>query len=384
MVDHGETTRKDRPYSREKEYVTLDQLFQYLQSFIIVQWILNIYNEIKHSNKNVEETFDKVEEGFKRAYVHSMDLYNRYQEINVNDQTKHLLETMLTFGVGIMVIMIRLNLTILIAIVTMLFNAILNGKTAMEHASKSTSNAQETARQLVTDLSEKVQQISRVSTGKVEEQANRILDEANRIAHSTMGVSLESDNTEKTPWNRFQDLSHRILENSKNCVGGFCWAQFDAQSIVQCLSDSISLADIVRKNKSWVAGKVGEVRTSLNELKVFLETEGKCLKKNPEEMLMRYLQRTSSVLPERLCMLEKTTGKVLNEQATNKLVTLISYIEKLNEKLMEADNVHELKDEVLKEAHDRLVDLLQWLTDHINCNDSSHTGNSESFDDELN
>lgn len=39
--------------------------------------------------------------------------------------------------------------------------------------------------------------------------------------------------------------------------------------------------------------------------------EGERLKKNPEEMLMRYLQRTSSILPERLRMLEETTEKVI-------------------------------------------------------------------------
>lgn len=70
-------------------------------------------------------------------------------------------------------------------------------------------------------------------------------------------------------------------------------------------------ADVVRKNKSWVAGKVGKLQTSVDELKVSLEMEGERLKKNPEEMLMRYLQHTSSILPERLRMLEETTGKVI-------------------------------------------------------------------------
>ncbi|MCP9260584.1 BMA-MDT-28 [Dirofilaria immitis] len=129
------------------------------------------------------------------------------------------------------------------------------------------------------------------------------------------------------------------------------------------------------------ADLVGELRTSLDELKVSLEMEGERLKTNPEEMLMRYLQRTSSILPERLRMLEETTGKVMSEQAASKLITLISYIEKLNEKLMEADNVHELKDEVLKEAHDRLIDLLQWLTDHMKYNGTAHVENLESVDD---
>lgn len=81
----------------------------------------------------------------------------------------------------------------------------------------------------------------KASTEKVEERANSILDEANRIAHSKMGVSLESSNSGSTPWTRLQDLSHRILENSKNCIGGLYWTQFDAQSIVECLSNSISL-----------------------------------------------------------------------------------------------------------------------------------------------
>ncbi|KAL3998720.1 Mediator complex subunit 28 family protein [Acanthocheilonema viteae] len=377
-----ETKRRDRPYSGEKMHTVVDDFIQYLCSLVIVQWILDIYNGIKYSSKNLEKTLDKVEEGFIVAYVHLLDLYNRYQQTNVNHQGKYLLESVLTFGLGIIVIMIQLNLTLLVAIITMLFNALLSGKEAFEQASRSTSKAQATARQVVTDLSEKVRQISRVSTEKVEEQANRILDEANRIAHSTMGVSPESDDTEKTPWNRFQNLSHRIIESSKNCVGGLYWMQFDAQSIVECLSTFISLADIVRKNKSWVAGKVGELRTSLDELKVSLEMEGQRLKKDPEEILMHYLQRTSSILAERLRMLEKTTGKFSSEQATNKLVTLISYIEKLSEKLVEADNVHELKDEVLKEAHDRLVDLLQWLTDHIDYNDSTHTENMESVNDE--
>uniref|UniRef100_A0A0R3S126 Uncharacterized protein n=1 Tax=Elaeophora elaphi TaxID=1147741 RepID=A0A0R3S126_9BILA len=383
MVDQSETRREDNPYSREKVQMILDQFIQYLSSLIIVQQILKIYNGIKYSSENLERTFGKVEEGFKVAYFHLLDLYSRYQQTNINDQAKNVWETMLTFGVGVIVIMIQLNLTVLIAIITMLFNAVLSGKEALEHASKSTSNARATARQMATDLSEKMQQISRASTEKVEEQANRILDEANRVAHSTMGVSPESNDIEKTPWNRFQDLSHRILENSKNCVG-LNWTQFDAQSIVECLSNSISLADIVRENKSWVVGKVGELRTSLNELKIFMEMEGKRLKKNPEEMLMRYLQRTSSILPERLRMLEETTEKVLSEQAANKLVTLISYIENLNEKLMETDNVHELKDEVLREAHDRLVDLLQWLTDHVDYNGAAHTKNSELFDNKSN
>lgn len=56
-----------------------------------------------------------------------------------------------------------------------------------------------------------------------------------------MDAPLERDDIEKSPRNSFQDISHRILENSKKCVGGFYWAQFDAQSIVECLSNSISL-----------------------------------------------------------------------------------------------------------------------------------------------
>ncbi|VDK82308.1 unnamed protein product [Onchocerca ochengi] len=290
---------------------------------------------------------------------------------------------MFTFGLSIALILIQLNLTVLVAILTMLFNAILSGKEALDHACKSSSNAQAAARQMVTDLSGKVQEISQASAEKIEKQANRFLDEANRVAHSRMGISPESDDAEKRPWNRLQDLSHRILENSMNRVEEICWSRFDPRSIVECLTNSISLADMVRKNKSWIADKVGELRTSLDELKVSLEMEGERLKMNPEEMLMRYLQRTSSILPERLRMLEETTGKVLNEQAASKLITLISYIEKLNEKLMEADNVHELKDEVLKEAHDRLIDLLQWLTDHIEHNNSTHEENIGSVDDKT-
>ncbi|EFO19927.1 hypothetical protein LOAG_08564 [Loa loa] len=383
MDNQEKTRRKDYPNSDGKVHMVLDQFIQYLYSLVFVQQILNIYNRIKYSSKNLEKTFDRIEEGFKVAYVHSLDLYNRYQQTSVNDQAKHVLETVFTFGLSIIVIMIQLNLTVLIAIITMLFSAIFSGKETLEHAFQSTSNAQATARQMVTDLSEKVQQISRASTEKAEQQANRILDEANRVAHLTMGVSDESNDIERTPWNRFQDLSHRILENSKNRVGGLLWTKFDAQSIVECLSNSISLADMIRKNKSWAAGKVGELRTSLNELKVSLEMEGERLKKNPEEMLMHYLQQTSSILPERLRMLEETTGKVLSEQASRKLVTLISYIEQLNEKLMEADNVHELKDEVLKEAHDRLIDLLQWLTDHADYGENA-AENLESVNEESN
>lgn len=63
------------------------------------------------------------------------------------------------------------------------------------------------------------------------------MDKANRVAHLTMGVSDESDDIEKTPFNRLQDLTHRILENSWNRVEG----QFDAKSIVECLRNSISL-----------------------------------------------------------------------------------------------------------------------------------------------
>uniref|UniRef100_A0A915Q4D5 Uncharacterized protein n=1 Tax=Setaria digitata TaxID=48799 RepID=A0A915Q4D5_9BILA len=377
MDERLKTTHKAKhTYSDENLCITIDQFIQYLCSFVIIQQILVIYNQIKHSSKNLEKTFGKIEEGFKVAYVHSLDLYNRYYRANMNGQAKHILETILTFGLGIIVILAQLNLTLFIAIVTFLFNALISGKNVLEHASTSASNAQVTARQMVSDLSEKVQ----ISREKVEEQANRFLDEANRVAHSKMGISPERGDTEKTPWNRFQDLSHRILENSMNRAEGFHWARFDPHGIVECLSNSLSLADMVRKNKSWVVGKVGELRTSLDELKVSLEMEGERLKKNPEEMLMCYLQRTSSILPERLRILEETSGKVLSEQATNKLATLISYIEKLNGKLMEANNVHELKDEVLKEAHDRLIDLLQWLTDYIDHSGSSHSGGVESVD----
>ncbi|VDK82027.1 unnamed protein product [Litomosoides sigmodontis] len=339
MVDHSSE------YSGEKAHAVLQQFIGYLSSLVIVQWILNIYNGIKYSSKNLEKTFDKVEEGFKVAYIHSLHLYNRYQQTNMNDQAKHLWEVVLTYGFGVVVIMIQLNVTILIALITMLCNALLSGKEVLEHASRSTSNAKATARQMATDLTEKVQQISQVCMEKVEEQTNCIFDKNNRAACSTMDVPLESNDTEKIPRNSFQDISRRILENSGNCVGGFCWAQFDAQSIVECLSNSISLVEIVRQNKSWVIDKVGELRASLNELRIFLEMEGERLKKNPEEMLMCYLQRTASVLFERLRMLEETTEKMMSEQATKKFVTLVSYIEKLNERLVEADNIHELKDE---------------------------------------
>ncbi|MCP9260583.1 BMA-MDT-28 [Dirofilaria immitis] len=199
MVDHGETRNKDHPYPGEKVPIILDQFIHYLYSLAIVQHILIIYNRIKCSNKNVEKTFDKVEGGFKV-------------------KQKHMLEIIFTFGISIVVIMIQLNLTVLIAIITLLFDAIINGKEVLERASKSSSNAQATARQMVNDLSEKVQKISQASTEKVEEQANHFLDEANRIAYSRMGISPESDVTNKTPWNRIQDLSHRILENSMNRV----------------------------------------------------------------------------------------------------------------------------------------------------------------------
>lgn len=69
---------------------------------------------------------------------------------------------------------------------------------------------------------------------------------------------------------------------------------------------------MVRKNKSWVLNKVGKLRTSMDELKISLEKEGERLKTNPEEILMRFLQQTSSILPERLRMLEEASEKVIS------------------------------------------------------------------------
>lgn len=43
-----------------------------------------MYNGIKHSNKTVEKTLGNVEEGFRVAYGRSLDLYDRYQQMNLN------------------------------------------------------------------------------------------------------------------------------------------------------------------------------------------------------------------------------------------------------------------------------------------------------------
>lgn len=84
--------------------------------------MLKEYNLIKIALKIKYETIDQFQEN-----------------LQLSDQPKHILETVFMFGIGIIVILMQLNLTLLVAVITMFFNIIIGGKEAIEYASKSTT-----------------------------------------------------------------------------------------------------------------------------------------------------------------------------------------------------------------------------------------------------
>ncbi|VDN34579.1 unnamed protein product [Gongylonema pulchrum] len=118
----------------------------------------------------------------------------------------------------------------------------------------------------------------------------------------------------------------------------------------------------------WSASRnpeFGKLHTSLADLKESLEKEADRLKSNPEEALMNYMRQNSALLSSQINTLRESSGQLLNEPSKRKLDAITTYLEDLDKNLGEAQDVHEVKDEILKEARDRLTDLVQWTTSRI-------------------
>uniref|UniRef100_A0A183D4C6 DUF1003 domain-containing protein n=1 Tax=Gongylonema pulchrum TaxID=637853 RepID=A0A183D4C6_9BILA len=224
------------------------------------------------------------------------------------------LERVATFSIGAVVIMLQLSLTIFLAIINMIVNAVVSGRERVQTVTASAANAPAAARQMVSNLSDKVHDVSRASTEKVGQQAGRFLDHANKMAESALGVAPETSSVERTLAERLTDLGYRISQNLKNRAHGdvIDTVYADMHGIMERLSNSLSLVDMVRQQKSWAAGKFGTLQTSLADLKESLEKEADRLKSNPEEALMNYMRQNSALLSSQINTLRESSGQVKN------------------------------------------------------------------------
>ncbi|KAK6028093.1 hypothetical protein OSTOST_05868 [Ostertagia ostertagi] len=103
-------------------------------------------------------------------------------------------------------------------------------------------------------------------------------------------------------------------------------------------------ADLIRAKREWALEKVGELSSSVVDLKTRIEKEAKQYSTKPEELLMKSIRTTSAQLRDNLQALKE---KQVFGDGT-RVDSAIAYLQDLDKNLGESEDIYQVRDESAK------------------------------------
>lgn len=354
--------------------------YDYLLQNPWIQQAIATYDWTKHSSKLLESALDYVESGAaaaaqtaaQKASDAHQNYYVRPKEAVTSaynagmEKTKVAVETSKniavqtgTFGIGAAVVATQLSLALSTGGALLFLDTLGGAQRAGQNLLSSVHNAEKAVEERIWSAVAEGQRVAKIPLDKLSESTNAFLDVVNIVVERTLGIPAE-ENPEKPAKERITILARKIVEALSSKAHSHVIDPVHAQLrvLLDNLSKSFLLADLVRNKREWALEKVEEISSSVSDLKARIESEAKQYSAKPEELLMKTIRSTSIQLRDNL--------KALKEKQVfgdgTRVDSAIVYLQDLDKKLGESNDIYQVTDEVVSEARQRLAEVTTWST----------------------
>ncbi|KAK5975357.1 hypothetical protein GCK32_007841 [Trichostrongylus colubriformis] len=368
-LPHNDDQRFRRDYS---EY------YSYLLENPWIQQAIATYDWTKHSSKLLETTLDRVESGVsvaaqtatQKACEAHQNYYVRPKEAVASaysagvEKTKSAMETSKnvaiqggTFGLGAAVVAAQVGLVLTTAGALLLVDSLKGAKKTGQQLLAAICEAEKVVEEKIWSAIAEGQRVAQIPLDKIAESTNAFLDVVNVLLERSLGIPVE-EHPESSVKERVKVLARKIVDalNHKAHTQVIDPVTIQVRSLVDTLSKNLKLAEMVREKREWAIEKVGELSTSVSEMKTRIENEAKQLSAKPEELLMKSIRTTSAQLRDNLQALKE---KQVFGDGT-RVESAIDYLQDLDRNLGESNDIYQVRDEVLSEARQRLAEVTTW------------------------
>ncbi|EYC23470.1 hypothetical protein Y032_0015g2664 [Ancylostoma ceylanicum] len=356
--------------------------YAYLMQNPWIQQAIATYDWTKHSNKLLESTLDRVESGVttvaQTATQKALDAHQNYyvrpkeavtSAYNAGkEKTMYAVETSKnvaiqggTVSLGAAVVATQLGLALSAGGANLILNTIGGAQNAGQRLLTSIRDAEKMMEEKIWSAVAEGQRVAQIPVDKLAESTNAFLDVVSVLVERSLGVTVEEvpDSSVK---DRVSRLAHKIVEALSNKAHTHVIDPLNTQlhGLLEHLSKSFILADLVREKREWALEKVEELSSSVSDLKTRFENEAKQYSAKPEELLMKSIRTTSVQLRDNLEQLKDNGQKIFGDGT--RVESLITYLQELDKNLGESNDIYQVRDEVLSEARQRLAEVSAWTT----------------------
>ncbi|CAB3408731.1 unnamed protein product [Caenorhabditis bovis] len=331
-----------------------------------VKQAINVYSKTKEIHPLVNSTLTAAEQkafdSYNTLYVKPKENACEYLSYG-QEKAKNAVETSKqaailggTYGIGAAVVLTQFSLALSAGGASMILDQVDNAKQIGAGTLSSLRQAQLAIEHRIMSAVHQAQRMAMVPIEKISENTNALLDILDAAIENALQVKV-TNAPEATITQRVSNLASVIVQGLSQKAHNHVIDPVNDQVniLLEKLSKSFILVDVLRAQKQWVVDKVGEVSSTVSEYKKQIETEAAQYKVAPEEMLMKSIRSTSLQLSERLKSLREKGQNVFGDN--NRIDSAIDYLEKLEKNFTDAENVYKVRDEVLNEARQRLTEF---------------------------
>uniref|UniRef100_A0A914CW78 Uncharacterized protein n=1 Tax=Acrobeloides nanus TaxID=290746 RepID=A0A914CW78_9BILA len=371
----------EKPAEAHIQYIR--DAYDRLNEYTLVKKAKSGYDKTKHSFGLLEKTLNYIE-GTAYSATNNiaipayenygypvtdrlLNLYSRGAENTKTavDTTKNVAVTTGTVGLGLAIVSAQVGLNASIFGANLLLDTALFTKSVGGSAINSALDLEKTVEQRIYLVLERSQKYAQVPADKIAEHANSFLDIANAVFDRLIGLPAEYEDPNSTVGQRVSRLTKRVISGlsarAHNDV--IDPASQKIRYFAGQLNQKLALADLVRQRRDWAFEKYGLVTSSVSDLRDKVENQAGQLNIRPEKMLLDSIRRTSTKLSENMEKFRNKSSKLLNGGAiSSQIEAATSYIQHLVSTFSEANDIYQIKDEVLDEAQHRLTEVAQLVS----------------------
>jgi len=370
---------------------TVDDHFEFFKTvcnrandYFLFRLAKGTYSTTKHSFGFLEQTLDKVEGQVVNAAHFSAPIYEHYlfpatdrlvgyynRSVEKSkfavDRTKSAAVTTGTLGLGLALVATQMGLIAGTAATNLFLDGVIKTKNAGGAVINKGISVEKAMEQQVHNAIQATQQLAKNPVEKMNEHANTFLDIANTVFERLLNLPMVTENPESSLRERVSHLAHRVAQgvsNSANTVIEPCQRQLNV--VLEQLAKSLILVDYLKKQQEWSFKKVNQLSASVLEWRTKIESEAVQACTTPENALLSCIRASSSKLNEQLPKLRVSASEILNESMINYLESFTAYVEQLGHNFTNAEDIYQVKDEVVDEAKLKLNDFTQWSSSLLN------------------
>uniref|UniRef100_A0A915ENS0 Uncharacterized protein n=1 Tax=Ditylenchus dipsaci TaxID=166011 RepID=A0A915ENS0_9BILA len=340
--------------SVDDHFAFFKSLCEKANDYYLVQKARGTYDATKHSWGFLERTLDKVEGRVQDATQYTAPIYEHYlfpatdrllgyynRSLETSkcavDKTKTTAFTAGTLGLGLALVATQMGLIAGTAATNLFLDGLIATKQAGGKVISKGISVEQTAEQYIQNAIRVSKELVNQPKEKATEHANTFLDISNAVFERLLNLEPANEDPESS-------LSQRIAHLARRIGGDLFWWTTS------------------RKQQQWTFQQAGQLSASVNELRTKVESEAKQALTTPEEALLRSIRHSSAKLNEHLLKLRVSAAEILHESVQKKLESASAYVEQLDLDFVKAENIYQVKDEVLEEAMSKLHEIAQWST----------------------